>query len=314
MLIGLASAYFFKNKKREVEKMKETVILTDSCSDLGKDLREKYGIEYVKMNTVIDGNETPADLDWPAVSPREFYDVMRNGKRIYTTQVPPEEFERAFEKYASEGKDVVYIACSERLSSSVNTGAVVARKIMEKYPDVKIYCVNSRNSSQSEGLIAIDAAKMRDAGLSAEEIKNKVEAGLNEYNMFCTVHSLDALKRAGRVKASAAFFGNLFGVKPIIISDENGDNVPIKKVKGRENSLSELVNLMKEAIIDPEAQTVYVAHADCEDEAKTVCENIKKNIPCKDVHIGYIGPIIGASIGPGAIAVFCKGKDVAKED
>ena len=155
--------------------MKKVVILTDSCSDLGKDLRDKYGIEYVKMNTVTDGKESPADLDWTEISPKEFYDVMRQGKRIYTTQVPPEEFERAFEKYASEGSDVVYIACSEKLSSSVNTGAVIAKKTLEKYPDVKIFCINSANSCISEGLIAIEAAKMRDEGLSAEEIAASIE-------------------------------------------------------------------------------------------------------------------------------------------
>ena len=131
--------------------------------------------------------------------------------------------------------------------------------------------------------------------------------------MFCTVHSLDALKRAGRVKATAAFFGNLFGVKPIIISDADGNNVPVKKVKGRENSLAELVELTKEAIIAPEEQTIYVAHADCEDEAKKLCEDIKKAIPCKGVHLCYIGPIIGASIGPGAVAIFSKGKEVGRE-
>ena len=293
--------------------MKKVVILTDSCSDLGKDLRDKYGIEYVKMNTVTDGKESPADLDWTEISPKEFYDVMRQGKRIYTTQVPPEEFERAFEKYASEGSDVVYIACSEKLSSSVNTGAVIAKKTLEKYPDVKIFCINSANSCISEGLIAIEAAKMRDEGLSAEEIAASIEKEKNKFNMFCTVHSLDALKRAGRVKATAAFFGNLFGVKPIIISDADGNNVPVKKVKGRENSLAELVELTKEAIIAPEEQTIYVAHADCEDEAKKLCEDIKKAIPCKGVHLCYIGPIIGASIGPGAVAIFSKGKEVGRE-
>lgn len=68
--------------------MNKIKIFTDSCSDLTRELREKYDIEYVKMNTVIDGKEQPASLDWEYFSPKEFYDVMRRGERITTTQVP----------------------------------------------------------------------------------------------------------------------------------------------------------------------------------------------------------------------------------
>lgn len=90
--------------------------------------------------------------------------------------------------------------------------------------------------------------------------------------MFVTVHSLDCLKRAGRVKASSAFFGNLFGVKPIIISDINGNNTPIKKVKGRAASLAEIVALLKEAVGDTKQERIYIAHADCAEEAEKLRE------------------------------------------
>ncbi|MGN1227825.1 MAG: DegV family protein [Christensenellales bacterium] len=263
--------------------MNKVQIITDSCSDLGKDIREKLNIDYVQMNTNYNGKETPASLDWEYFSPKEFYDIMRNGERILTTQVSTEQFEKVFTKYLDLGCDIVYIGCSLKLSGSVNTGMVVAKRLMEKYQNNEIYCIDSLNSSLGEGSLSVEAAKYAMKGLSAKEINNKILSIRNNVNQFCTVNSLDALKRAGRVKGSAAFFGNLFGVKPIIISDKDGNNAPIKKVKGRESSLKEIVNLLKEVIVDAQNQCVYLAHADCIEEANNLKQLIMDEIKCKDV-------------------------------
>ena len=169
------------------------------------------------------------------------------------------------------------------------------------------------NACLGEGMLAIRAAEYRDAGMSAKEINDKIIAERKTVNEYLTVHSLDALKKAGRVKASAAFLGNLMGVKPIIIADKNGAQTPIKKVKGRQNSLNEIVKLLKESIIEPENQHIYVAHADCLEEAEAVKALILKEIPCKEVYVGYIGPIIGASVGPDAVTVFGFGREVTFE-
>lgn len=290
--------------------MKQVKIITDSCSDLDRGLRDKYGIDYVKMNVVIHGEEKPANLDWELYSPKEFYDVMRGGERITTTQVPAAEFLDVFGKYAEQGFDIVYIACSAVLSGSVNTGIVVAKELKEKYPETEIICIDSKNSCMGEGSIAIYAATLAEQGKSAQEIADAVDDMKLSVNQFAAVEKLDYLKRAGRVKASSAFFGNLFGVKPIIISDVNGQNVAVTKVKGRSNSIRECVNMLKDVIIEPENQTVFVGHADCEDAAIELKELVEQEIKPAAVHMGYIGPIIGASVGPGTIVLYGKGKKV----
>lgn len=290
--------------------MKKVKIITDSCSDLSRDLREKYDIDYAKMFTEYEGKETPASLDWDIYSPQELYKIMRDGKRILTTQVPVQEFKRVFTRYINEGYDIVYIGCSSKQSGSVNTGFVVAKEIMSENPGSEIYIVDALRACMGEGVLAIRGAEYRDQGKSAGEIYDLLNKDANTVNQYITVHSLDALKRAGRVKASAAFLGNLFGVKPILIADKNGDQVPVKKVKGRQTSINEIVNLLKESIVEPEKQTVYIVHADCEEEAKKLEKLVKEQIPCKDTHISYIGPIIGASIGPDAIGLFAFGKEV----
>lgn len=293
--------------------MRPVQIITDSCSDLGKEIRQAYGLDYARMKTVYQDKEQWASLDFEYYTPKELYDLMRAGNRVLTTQVPPEEFERIFPQYLEQGFDLVYIGCSLKQSGSVNTGAVVAKKLLERYPGASIYCIDSLNASMGEGLLAVRAAQYRDQGLSAAQITEKILAERNRVNEFVTVHSLDALKRAGRVKASAAFFGNLFGLKPILISDVQGYQTPIKKVKGRQSSMRELVSLLAQAVEQPQEQTIFIAHADCRGEAEELREMVRAEIPCKEIYMGYIGPIIGASVGPDTLGVFGFGKEVTFE-
>lgn len=291
--------------------MRKVKIITDSCADLNGEQLSKYGIDYAKMSTVFEGKETPAKLTWSAKEAHELYNIMRDGKRITTAQVSVEEFQIVFEKYLKQDMDIVYIGCASKQSGSVNTGHVVAQKLMEKYPGSKISCIDALNASIGEGILAIEAAKMAKEDKNVKEITDYVMSIRKTVQEFATVHSLDALKRAGRVSASSAFFGNLMGVKPILVADVNGAQAAFKKVKGRQTSLQEIVKLLKENITDPENQTVYIAHADCsQGEIDQLAELVKKEIGCKDISVGFIGPIVGASIGPEAIGVWAFGKEV----
>lgn len=291
--------------------MNKVKIVTDSCADLTAEQLNRYGIDYVRMSTVCDGEERLAELTWSAEEAHAFYDTMRNGKRITTAQVSVKEFNRVFTQYLEAGMDVVYIACSSGQSGSVNTGRVTAARLMEQYERRTVICVDSLNASIGIGMLAILAAELAEAGASADEIEKEVLLARKRVNQYVTVHSLDALRRAGRVKGATAFFGNLMGVKPILISDARGDEVAYKKVKGRGRSLEELVAMLKASVIAPEKQTVYLTHADCaQDEVNALVEMIRREIPCRAVEVGLIGPIIGASIGPDAIGVWAFGQEV----
>ena len=291
--------------------MRKVQIITDSCSDLTPELLEKYHIDYVKMNTVFEGETRPADLAWTEEEVHQFYETMRGGKRFTTTQVPVTEYDTVFRKYLEEGKDIVYVACSVKQSGSVNTAITLSKKLMQEYPDSKIHCINSLRSCISEGMLAIKASQFADQGKNADEVAEYITAKCNTVHEFATVHSLEYMKRAGRIKASTAFFGNLFGVKPIIVSDADGEQAAFKKVKGRQNSLHEIVMLLKEHIQEPENQIIFLSHADCsKEEVDTLKRMIRKEIPCKGIHVSYIGPIIGATVGPDTIAVFGFGDEV----
>lgn len=286
-------------------------IIVDSCADVNEDLINQYNLDYVRMNTVYNSKETPASLTWEYYSPKELYDIMRGGERVTTTQVPVEEFNRVFRMYLEQGYDIIYIGCSTKQSGSVNTGTLVAKQLMTEFPGTKIACIDSLNACIGEGMLGILASELVTAGKSFEEVVDTVLAARNHVNECVTVHSLDALKRAGRVKASKAFFGNLMGVKPCLISDADGEQTPTRKAKGRLGSFNEIVSMLADTIEDAENQYVYLAHADCSpEEVETLKKMVTERINCKGIITVYIGPIIGASIGPDAIGVWAFGKEV----
>ncbi len=291
--------------------MRNVKIITDSCADLNEEQLKKYDIDYARMSTIEDGKEAPALLTWSKEEAQRLYDTIREGKRITTAQVSVEEFNRVFGKYLDEGYDIVYIGCSAKNSGSVNTGYVTAQRLLTKYPEASIYCIDSLNACIGEGMLAIEAAKLANQGKSADEIHSYIVKIRKNVQEFATVHTLEHLKRAGRVSAPSAFFGNLMGVKPILIADANGAQAAYKKVKGRQAALREIVALMKENIVDAENQTLYIAHADCrQEEIDELKKMVESEIPCKDIEVGYIGPIVGASVGPDTIGIWAFGKTV----
>ncbi len=290
--------------------MKKVKILTDSCADLSKELREKYDIAYAAMNFVKDGVEHTASLNWDEISSHDFFDIMRNGERMTTTQVPAASFIEIFTGYIESGYDVVYIACSNPLSGSINTANVVANDLMQKYPDAKIFCIDSLTSGMGEGLLTIEATKMRDNGKTAEEIAAEISTMRPYVNAFMTVASLETFKAAGRISAAENYNRIMFGAKPILICDANGRIVPIKKVMGRTASLDEIVALTAASMTDPKNSIAYIAHGDCLEDAEYIASKLRETVSPADIYINTFGPITGISTGPDSMGVFVLGKEV----
>ena len=256
-------------------------VLTDSTSDLPLELRQQYEINYFPMEFSTGDKNYIASLDWLQIGSHEFYESMRNGVKYKTAQVSIKTYSEILREHLSMGKDVIYIACSSALSSSVKTAYVVRDELRTEFPDRKVIIIDSLISGMAQGLLAIECAKMRDQGKSIDEVETWIEDHKLFYNQCSTTESLSYLKEAGRVTASSAFFGNLFAVKPIIISDIKGQNLAIRKVKG---------------------------HADSPEDAETLAGEIRNKIPEATVKTYVIGPIVGVSVGPGTLICNYRGK------
>lgn len=290
--------------------MSTFAILVDSTADLSIEQLAHYNLDYCPMNYTMDDKEYPALLDWSVHSAKEFYDFMRNGVVIKTTQVPIPVFEEKFEKYLSEGKDVLYISCSSALSGSYKTALMVADELMQKYPDRIIRCVDSLISSFGQGSLAMEASDFRKEGRMIDEVVDYLESVRLTHLQFATVENLEYLKRCGRVSATSAFFGNFFGIHPLIISDKIGQNYAVRKIKGAKNVIPELAAEIKKNAVNPENQILYISHADNLAQAEALRDAVLADTPFKDSVLGVIGPIVGASVGPGTISAYVIGNEV----
>ena len=112
------------------------------------------------------------------------------------------------------------------------------------------------------------------------------------------------MQRGGRVSKTTAIIGSALGVKPLMHCDNEGKLVKTGVVRGRQASLDALVKRMKETIINPDGQTVFISHGDCIDDAEYVKSEILKALPVKEVIINFVGPVIGTHSGPGTMALF----------
>lgn len=294
--------------------MNKFVIFTDSTSDLTTKQRKDAKIEFVNMlvnwtDKEKKLHEIKADLDWKEISPSDYYNLMRDGTVIMTSQVTEQEFDEKFVPHFEKGEDILYLACSSGLSTS---GGSAERLFKEKYskqfPKCKLVVVDTLTSVMAQGLMVLDAAEMRDAGKSMEEIAKVIEETRLTYNQAATVEDLSTLAKHGRVKAAKAFFGNIFGVKPILISDAHGINFAVETCKGRRNALIRLATLTKERVVNPEKQVCYVCEADAKPEDLELLVGQLKAVGFKDVVTQKLGPIISASCGPATIGVYYKGQ------
>lgn len=285
-------------------------IFTDSCSDLSTEMRKANDIEYCHMGIVVDGKDMRADLDWIDYKPEEFYGWLKEGRKVKTTQVSVEEFFNCFRPVLKEGFDVIYIACSSRLSGSVNTcESLVKPQLEEEFPGRKVIAIDSLCASGCEGMMALKASELRKEGKSIEEVAEWCEENKKYYNQFATVDTLNYLKAAGRIKGAKAFFGNIMGVKPIFISDAHGNNTVVKKAKGTKNSLEELINGVKETIETNRCNKVIIGQGMAQERAEYIKKRLEDELNI-EATITWIGPIVGTTCGPGVIATFCFGKEV----
>ena len=285
-------------------------IFTDSSSDLTPELRKQYNIEYFYFGLVVDGVEYRADLDWKDYSVEEFYGWLKQGKKVKTTQVSLEEVLNKVRPYFEKGIDVIYFACSCKLTGSLNLFTLAKEQLLEEFPERKMIGVETLTSSMALGILAMDASKKQQEGLSIEELEKWALERRYFYNFFATVDTLSYLRASGRIKGTAAFFGNIIGVKPIFISARDGNNLTIEKVKGTKASLNAIFEGAKNAMT-PDTDAIYIGQGVCMDRAELLKKRVEEELKVR-CEIIPIGPIVGTSCGPGIIATFLRGKEVTR--
>ncbi|MDE6001105.1 MAG: DegV family protein, partial [Clostridia bacterium] len=241
---------------------------------------------------------------------KEFYERLAAGAEVNTSLVGEETIIDAVTPSMQAGKDVLFITIASGISGTYSQAIAAQKTLKEKFPKSKFIVVDSANASLGEGMLAFNAAKLRDMGESVEACGNWVEENKYKMNAYLTVNDLKYLRKGGRISTTLAIAGTILNIKPIIKADGGS---PAKlaffsKERGRRKSLDTLAKLFEENCINPENQTVAIAHCNCEEDALKLAEMVKER-GARDVVIEYYDICTGAHAGPGTVAVFFMGKD-----
>ena len=283
--------------------MSNYIITTDTTCDMPQKYYIKNDVLIIPMTYIID-DKNYVEFAPDALPVKEFYNIMREGKMPKTAQITKHQVIDTFRPILEDGNDILHLSFSSALSGTYNSCVQAAEELSSKYPDRKIYVFDTKCASMGEGLLLKYAIDNKKGGMSIDQNKAWLEDNYLHLVHWFTVDDLNHLYRGGRVSRTSAIFGSLLGIKPVLHVDDEGRLILMEKVRGRSASLKKLAEHMKETIIRPQEQTIFISHGDCLEDAKKLAEIIKDTVKVKDIMINPIGPVIGTHSGPGTVALF----------
>lgn len=284
--------------------MKDYIVTVNSTVDVPKEWLKERGVPFIPLKYTIDG-ETYQDM--MGLSAREFFDKLRKGKMSVTSQVNPQEAKEALEPFLKEGKDVLHLAFSSGLSGTCASMRLAAEELKEKYPEREIIVVDTLCACMGEALLLYYVLKRKSEGLTIKEAAEWAEEHKLNICHNVTIDDLHHLQRGGRVSKTAAVFGTMVQIKPMIHMDNEGKLQVIGKERGRKKSLQKIVERSAGQSKGYENDLVMITHGDCIEDAEYVAELVRRKMGITNILINNIGTVIGSHTGPGVVAVFCMG-------
>jgi len=293
--------------KKGVYRMSNFVVFTDSVADFSESYVKALNVEIIPFIFMLDNKEYYNHPDWRDLSVKDFYAALRAGKSASTTQVNQFRYMEVWEPHLQAGKDVLYICLSSALSKSYDQSMLAANEMREKYPERKIYTIDSKAASLGIGLLAYYAAKARDEGKSVDETAAYVENLVTKLHHWVMVDDLQHLRRGGRISGAKAFVGTMLNVKPILHITSEGKLTPLTKARGRTKALELLAKQMEDQKAAPANQPIFISHSDVPELAEQLKAMITAKYGQREFIVNDIGPVIGAHTGPGTIALIFLG-------
>lgn len=291
--------------------MADYILSCCSSADLTKERLEDCNIKYVPFHFAVDGVEYYDDLG-ESFPQEQLYQKIKDGAETRTYQVNISEYVDYFSDFMEQGLDVVHVCLSSGLTGTVNSARNAALILKERFPERKLYIIDSLGASAGIGLLMVTAAEKRDEGLSAEELAQWIEK-----NRLCVQHwffstDLSSYVRGGRISKTAAVFGGALQICPLLNMDEQGRLRPREKVRTKKKVIREIVARMEQNARDGLDYNgrCFISMSACMDDARQVAELIEERFPELNgkVEIYNIGPTIGCHTGPDTVALFFFGK------
>ncbi|MBQ9720138.1 MAG: DegV family protein [Oscillospiraceae bacterium] len=283
-----------------------------STADLSKEHFEAIDVKYVCFHYRMDGVEYPDDLG-QSIPFDEFYKRMAAGADTSTSQVSISEYVDFFTPYLEQGLDVVHVTLSSGISGTINSAQNAAMILRERYPERKIYVIDSLGASSGYGLLMDTAAAKRDEGLTVEEMAAWLEENRLRLHHWFFSTDLSFYVKGGRISKTAAVFGGLLEICPLLNMDNLGRLIPRYKIRTKKKVIRECVKKMEEHARgghDYDGKC-FISMSACLPEARAVADLVEEKFPKLNgkVLINNIGTTIGSHTGPGTVALFFWGDE-----
>lgn len=291
--------------------MADYILSCCSTADLSAEHFAQREISYICFHYELDGVSYPDDCG-KTIAFEDFYRSMTNGADTRTSQINAEEYQKYFERFLKEGKDVIHLCLSSGISGSINSAMIAKNELQDRYPERKLYIVDSLAASSGYGLLMDKLADLRDAGLGIDELYNWTEEHKLELHHWFFSTDLTFFIKGGRVSKTSGFVGGVLNICPLLNVDVNGKLIPRAKIRTKKKVIQAIVEKMAENAENglEYADKCYISQSACVEDAKEVARLIEERFPGLKgkVLINYVGTTIGSHTGPGTVALFFWGK------
>lgn len=292
--------------------MGEYVLSCCSTADLTKEHFDKRDIHYICFHYELDGKAYLDDLG-QSIPFAQFYQAMLDGAETKTSQVNAAEYEEYFESFLVQGKDVLHVCLSSGISGSYNSANIAKGILEEKYPQRKIYVIDSLLASSGYGLLMDQLADLRDSGMGIEELYRWTEDNKLKCHAWFFSTDLTFYIKGGRISKTSGLVGKVLSICPLLDMDAEGKLTARYKIRTKKKVMEAIVKQMEELADDgiDYSGKCYMCHSACYEDAAAVAKMVEARFPKLNgcVEINDVGTTIGSHTGPGTVALFFWGKE-----
>lgn len=279
-------------------------IVTDSTSYLPLDQRKKLDIQVVSLSISF------ADASYleDEIENSVFYDKMALAKAIPTSSQPSvQKFCEVFENILSQGHEVLGIFLSSDMSGTYSTALMAKNIMLEKYPNRKIEIVDSRSNCMQTGFLVLAAQEAIEKDLAINEVLHILEKVKNRTRFLFTPHTLEYLRKGGRIGGAEALLGTILQIRPILTVIDGKTSV-FDKVRTKSRAIDRILEALVSDTGAKGLERVAVHHINNPREGNSIAQQITKQLQI-DVPVYSIGPVIGLHVGPGTVGVVYQTKE-----
>ena len=278
---------------------------TDTDAEFTIERCKKYGFGLVSMPYTMNNETFYPSKDNDDFDYKGYYNTLRRGVIPTTSAVNEAEYLELFEPVFAAGDDVFYIHFSAAMSASFDFLDKAIEKLQKKYPERKFYKLDTMSITIGAYIIVDEIGQLVQKGKTPEEILAWAQEEVQKFACYFFVTDLKFFRRSGRVGGFASIMGNLIGIRPIIVIDENGVMKSIGKTRGNVKAIAYLLDKLDEIGLDVKDHKIIIGHSDGD---KDLILELKEKIMEKyghDVVIEEIvvNPTIGAHCGPDGIGI-----------